>query len=143
MMRNLYKMLVLFIFSWIVISPIQSFAQKWRNPDKFHFMYSGTIVEKGVRVPLKIGFYWDNNDGKVAGEISVPGEVIPFTGNYNNTTKAINFDGYDVMGGQKRPRYGYFFGKSVGGKINGKFARYRDPGLPSSFAVKLTKVYKK
>jgi len=142
-MRKPYRMLFVLLLLGSLTIPIQSFAQKWRNPGKFHFMYSGTIVEKGVRVPIKIGFYWDNNDGNVAGEISVPGEVIPFKGKYNNTTKEINFDGYDYMGGQKHPRYGYFFGKSVGGKINGKFARYRDPGLPSAFAVKLTKVYKK
>ncbi len=142
-MRKTYQIvLVLLLLSSLgALSPL--FAQKWHNPDKLHLIYSGTIIEKGLRVPLKIGFYHQDNEGQVAGEVSVPGEIVRFTGAYNPTTKDISFDGYDLMGDQKHPRYGYFFGKKIGGKIQGRFSRYRDTNPPSLFVVKLAKTYKK
>ena len=144
-MKQFSKILFLTLFFSGIMLSSQSFAQvTWKKP--LHFLYKGTMTGYGKTLYVTIGFYWDNNDGNVAGEYyygTGKNGTINFDGFYDAKTKELSLHEFIwTNGGQKGYTKNVFRGTNSGGWYKGKFE------VPSErkaykIALKLVKVYKR
>ena len=144
-MKQFSKTLFIAIFLGGFMLSSQSFAQvTWKKP--LHFLYKGTMTGYGKTMYITMGFYWDKNDGNVAGEYyygSGKNGTIDFDGYYNAQTKSLHLsECFFSEDGQKRYTKNVFQGTNSGGWFKGNFE------IPSErkaykIALKLVKVYKR
>lgn len=142
-MKQFSKVLLIAFFMGGMLITSTSFAQvRWKKP--LHFLYKGTMkIGKKTRY-ITMGFYWDNNDGSVAGEYyygSGKNGTISFVGNYDHSTKQMTVNEY-VIHDANRKFTGSFSGKSAQGWYKGVWSNSNGVRM-YSFALKLAKVYKR
>ncbi|OJJ19450.1 hypothetical protein BKI52_21825 [marine bacterium AO1-C] len=144
-MKQFSKILFVAIFLGSFMLSSQASAQvTWKKP--LHFLYKGTMTGNGKTLYITMGFYWDNNDGKVAGEYyygSGKNGTIDFDGYYNAKTKTLAVSEFITNdNGERRYVRNTFEGKSAGGWYKGRFIIESEKKV-YNFAVKLIKVYKR
>lgn len=142
-MKQFSKVLLIAFFMGGIMLTSQSFAQvKWKKP--LHFLYKGTMKIGAKTRYITMGFYWDDNDGGVAGEYyygSGKNGTISFVGSYDNVTKKLTANEFVIHDAERRFT-GSFIGKSASGWYKGIWANSAGKRL-YSFALKLSKVYKR
>lgn len=144
-MKQFYKTLSVAIILGGLSLSSQSFAQvNWKKP--IHFLYKGTMTGYGKTLYITMGFYWDKNDGNVAGEYyygSGKNGTINFDGFYNGQTKSLHLSEFIRLdSGEKGYTKNVFQGKNSGGWFKGKFEVPSDRKA-YKIALKLVKVYKR
>lgn len=141
-MKQFSKVLFIAFFVGGLMITSTSFAQvRWKKP--LHFLYKGTMKIGKKTQPITMGFYWDDNDGGVAGEYyygSGKNGTISFVGDYDHATKKMTVNEY-VIHDANRKFTGSFGGVSAQGWYKGVWSNANGVKM-HSFALKLVKVYK-
>lgn len=143
-MKHLYRVIILFPTLICLFAASDVSAQvSWKK--SLHFLYQGTITHGHQTLYITMGFYWDKNDGKVAGEyyydMGQKGTIL-FTGAYNQDTRSLSIVELFGTGDDIYPTGNYFEGKNEGGWFKGKFIT-QDDGQKYDFSLRLIKIYKR
>ncbi|EAY26611.1 hypothetical protein [Microscilla marina] len=142
-MKQFSKVLLIAFFMGGMMITTTSFAQvRWKKP--LHFLYKGTMKIGQKTRNITMGFYWDDNDGSVAGEYyygSGKNGTISFVGSYDHSTKKMTVNEYVIHDAQRKFT-GSFSGTSAKGWYKGVWSNSNGVKM-HSFALKLAKVYKK